>query len=82
MDYERIKNDYIRLQEMTQRNMLRAYSVITRGDRLLFIRMRHAVIILIQQLLQWRTLLNRVRVTLDERMEIPFPPSICKLGKP
>ena len=72
-DYELINNSYLYLQESTQNGMLKAFSIITlRTNKQLIIRLRHAVCILVQLLLRWRELLNRSRVILDERMEIPF----------
>ena len=55
--------------------MLKAFTIITlRPNQKIIIRMRHAVCILVQFLPRWRDLLNRARVILDERMEIPFQP--------
>ena len=55
--------------------MMKAFTIIAqRTDKQLITRMRHAICILVQLLLRWRELLNRARVILDERMEIPFLP--------
>ena len=66
-DYEHIKNEYLHLQDSTQKGMLNAVTMITPiPKQLLIIRMRHAVTILVYLFVRWQSLLNQARVTLDE----------------
>ena len=74
-EFYAIRDEYNSLLRRTYKALEIASKIVEKRNQTpKVVKRRHSIILHLHFMRKWQTLLNKARVTLDERTEIPFPP--------